>query len=99
MGFSKQEYWSGLPFASPGGRDVHKKPIRAVKEHRKPREECASLGTTPSPPRGVARSSQRGCGFFQELRGGPWAGDQATRHEAGRLGSVDQIKGMLASCL
>ena len=32
MGFSRQEYWSGLPFPSPGDRENYKTLVKEIKE-------------------------------------------------------------------
>ena len=46
MGFSRQEYWSGLPFPSPGDRENYKTLVKEIKEdtNRWRNRPCSWIG-------------------------------------------------------
>ena len=67
MGFSRQEYWSGLPFSSPGG---------LPDPGSEPRSPALQAGSLPSePPESLSskcNSSTEFCFFFSPLKTIKW---------------------------
>ena len=58
MGFSKQEYWSGLPFSSPGGL-----PDPGI-EPESPVSPALHVDSLPADPSGMSTNSAQGSNFF-----------------------------------